>query len=271
MPRADYEERQERRRERLGERAVQRHAEAKTRWAESDRLSQAMDGQPVLVGHHSEKRHRRDIDRMGTNLRKGCEAHRNAENLERRAASVGSGGISSDDPEAVAKLRAKLASMIGGRDRMKAINAAWRQHGKPRPDNAEAWARIETTLGYNVDNVRLDMARDFMTRAPYTYTITNAGADIRRIEQRIKVLERAETAPDREAIENENWRIWEDKDVNRLFIAHDGKPSAEVRTALKHHGFRWNRHATAWSRLLNESAWANAKYLAENGLLDPAA
>ena len=127
MPRQDYEDRQERRLERLEGRAVVKHAEAETRWAESDRLSQAMNGQPVLIGHHSEKRHRRDIERMGNNLHKGCEAHNAAEDLERRAASVGSGGISSDDPEAVQKLRAKLESLSFGRDRMKAVNAAWRR------------------------------------------------------------------------------------------------------------------------------------------------
>ena len=268
MPREDYEDRQERRRERLEGRAVAKHAEAKSRWAASDRLSQAMNGQPVLIGHHSEKRHRRDIDRMWGNLHKGCKAHNAAENLEHRAASVGSAGISSDDPEAVGKLQAKLESLSFGRDRMKAINAAWRKHGKPRPDNKEAWAKIAQTLGSNVDNVRLDMARDFMHRAPYTYGITNIGAEIRRLEQRIEDLGRAEAMPDREAIEGDGWRVWEDRDENRLFIAHDAKPSAEVRTALKRHGFRWNRYATAWSRLLNESAWANSKYLAENGLLD---
>ncbi len=271
MPRADYEDRQERRRERLEDRAEKKHAEAKSRWAESDRLSHAMNGQPVLIGHHSEKRHRRDIDRMWGNLHKGCEAHNKAEDLERRAASVGSAGISSDDPEAVGKLQAKLESLTSGRDRMKAINAAWRKAGKPRPDNAEAWGRIAETLGFNVDNVRLDMARDFMHRAPFTYAITNIGSEIRRLEQRIKDLERAETMPARETIEGEGWRIWEDKDENRLFISHDAKPSAEVRTALKRHGFRWSRYATAWSRLLNESAWANAKYLAENGHLDEGA
>ena len=268
MPRADYEDRQERRRERLEERAEKKRAEAKSRWAESDRLSQAMNGQPVLVGHHSEKRHRRDIERMGNNLHKGCEAHNEAGTLERRAASVGSAGISSDDPEAAGKLQAKLESLTGGRDRMKAINAAWRKAGKPRPDNAEAWKSIALTLGFNVDSVRLDMARDFMHRAPYTYAITNIGSEIRRLEQRIEDLKKAEAMPGREAIEGEGWRVWEDRDENRLFIAHDAKPPAEVRTALKRHGFRWNRHATAWTRLLNESAWANAKYLAENGLLD---
>ncbi len=268
MPRQEYEDRQERRRERLGGRAEKKHAEAKSRWGESDRLSQAMNGQPVLVGHHSEKRHRRDIDRMWGNLHKGCEAYETAQNLERRADSVGSAGISSDDPEAVGKLQAKLESLTGGRERMKAINAAWRKAGKPRPDNAEAWGKIAQTLGFDVANVRLDMARDFMHRAPYTYAITNIGSEIRRLEQRIEDLGRAEVMADRQAIEGEGWRVWEDRDENRLFIAHDDKPPAEVRTALKRHGFRWNRYAVAWSRMLNNSAWGNAEYLAQDGHLD---
>ena len=273
MPRADYEERQDRRRERFEDRAEKKHAEAKTRWAESDRLAHSMNGQPVLIGHHSEKRHRCDIDRMWSNSRKGCEAHKNAEELERRAASVRKAGISSDDPEAVTKLRAKLESLTAGRDRMKAVNAAWRKHGKPRPDNAEAWDKIEATLGAAnfspaCGNIRLEMARDFMTRAPYTYAITNVGSEIRRLEQRIKDLEQAEALPDHDPIEGDGWRIWEDKDENRLFISHDSKPSAEVRAALKRHGFRWNRYATAWTRMLNSSAWANAEYLAQNRHLD---
>ena len=43
MPRQDHEDRQERRRERLEGRAVAKHAEAKSRWGESDRLSHAMN------------------------------------------------------------------------------------------------------------------------------------------------------------------------------------------------------------------------------------
>ncbi len=268
MPRADYEDRQERRRDRLEERAAKKHTEAESRFAASDRMAGIMNGQPVLIGHHSEKRHRRDIDRMWNHTRKGLDAHHESQELERRAASVGKGGVSSDDPEAVTKLKAKLESLEAGRARMKAVNAAWRKHGKPRPDNAEAWNKIEATLGYSVDDVRLDMARDFMTRAPYTYTITNIGSEIRRLEQRIKELEQAEALPDHAPIEGDGWRIWEDRDENRLFIAHDSKPSVGVRAALKRHGFRWNRYATAWSRMLNSAAWANAEHLAHNGHLD---
>ena len=268
MPRQDYEERQERRRERLEERAEKQHAEAGHRHGESQRMAETMNGQPVLIGHHSEKRHRRDIDRMWNHTRKGLEADQAARDLDHRAEAVGTGGVSSDDPEAVTKLKTKLAGLESGRDKMKAINAAWRKAGKPRADNAEGWAKVAEILGHNVEQVRIDQARDFTHRAPFTYAITNQGAEIRRISQRIEALARAEAAPDHPAIEGEGWRIWEDRDENRLFICHDAKPAGEVRDNLKRWGFRWNRYAGAWGRLLNATAWRNAEYLATEGLLD---
>ena len=275
MPRADYEDRQERRRERLDERAARKNTEAESRFAESDRMASMMNGQPVLIGHHSEKRHRRDIDRMWNHTRKGVEAHNESQELTRRAASVGKGGVSSDDPEAVQKLKRKLESMQAGQERMKAVNAAWRKAGKPKASNrhvdADAW-KVAVEKHPDLEHLLRDAldakAGDFMERPPYSYSLSNQSAEMNRIKKRIGDLQASETMPDREAIEGDGWRIWEDKDENRLVIAHDAKPSAEVRTALKRHGFRWNRYATAWSRMLNESAWANAKYLADNGMLD---
>ena len=47
--------------------------------------------QPILVGHHSEKRHRAALDKVDTNMRKGieaergrCPAHRPARRTRRR-------------------------------------------------------------------------------------------------------------------------------------------------------------------------------------------
>lgn len=42
-------------------------------------------GQPILVGHHSEKRHRRDAARIDNNMRKGVEESRRAEYWQQRA------------------------------------------------------------------------------------------------------------------------------------------------------------------------------------------
>lgn len=42
-------------------------------------------GQPILVGHHSEGRHRRDLDKIDNAMRKSCEAQDKAEHYEQRA------------------------------------------------------------------------------------------------------------------------------------------------------------------------------------------
>lgn len=45
-------------------------------------------GQPILVGHHSEKRHRSHLNKIDTNMRKGVEAHKESVAEERLAASA---------------------------------------------------------------------------------------------------------------------------------------------------------------------------------------
>lgn len=45
-------------------------------------------GQPILVGHHSERRHRRDIERIDNNMRKSVEESEKAEYLKDRAADL---------------------------------------------------------------------------------------------------------------------------------------------------------------------------------------
>src|SRR5206468_3142666 len=42
-------------------------------------------GQPILVGHHSERRHRRDLDRITRNMRTTIEEGKKAERLHDRA------------------------------------------------------------------------------------------------------------------------------------------------------------------------------------------
>ncbi|MGR9587118.1 DUF3560 domain-containing protein [Pandoraea sputorum] len=45
-------------------------------------------GQPILVGHHSEARHRRALERQDTNIRKAIETGKRAESWARRAAGA---------------------------------------------------------------------------------------------------------------------------------------------------------------------------------------
>lgn len=105
-----YEEKQEARRQRLEARAERLTREANARIESGmDRLRAIPFGQPILVGHHSEKRDRNYRSKAVASVDKGMELRKVADDVAARAAAIGTGGISSDDPEAVKKLKAELA------------------------------------------------------------------------------------------------------------------------------------------------------------------
>lgn len=45
-------------------------------------------GQPILVGHHSERRHRRDLSRIGSKIRRSIEESKKAEHLSCKAGNL---------------------------------------------------------------------------------------------------------------------------------------------------------------------------------------
>lgn len=79
--------RAEDRADRLLDRAARLQGTAESADAASRQISDFIPmGQPILVGHHSERRHRRDIDRMHRLDQKSLEASRAAAQAERGAA-----------------------------------------------------------------------------------------------------------------------------------------------------------------------------------------
>ena len=79
-------------------------------------------GQPILVGHHSESRHRRDAKRITDRIHKGIELERKSDHYATKADSVGKAGIRSDDENALIKLNEKLNALEKQRDSFKIIN-----------------------------------------------------------------------------------------------------------------------------------------------------
>lgn len=71
---------------RLTERAEKAEKVAEARDAAARQIGDGIPfGQPILVGHHSEGRHRRDLDRMQANSRQAYEARQEAERLRQAA------------------------------------------------------------------------------------------------------------------------------------------------------------------------------------------
>lgn len=134
-------------------------------------------GQPILVGHHSEKRHRRDIARIDGGMRKSIELGKRAgaqasaaDEIERQAA----GAIYSDDPDAVERLTAKIAAMEAERERRKAANAAFRKEHRELLKGRTAYERGQA--------------------APFpSYSITNLTGNIGRAKERLARLQRERT------------------------------------------------------------------------------
>jgi DNA repair exonuclease SbcCD ATPase subunit len=170
------------RRERLEARAERRRLWAGSREAKAaaahDRVHAIADqipfGQPILVGHHSEGRARRDQARMESGMRAAVDNGRmadrhaeRAENIERHLRA----SIFSDDADAVEQLRAKADRLEADRDRWKAENAEWR-----RTHKAELAAMGAYDRGQSV---------------PYpSYSLQNIGQRIREARQRADRLER---------------------------------------------------------------------------------
>ena len=168
---------------------------------------------------------------------------------------VGTGGISSDDPQAVEKLEAKLATLEKHQEMMKAANAAIRMK-----DPAKGDAKL-AELGYTPEDIAKLRAPDFCGRIGYpAYALQNNNANIRRIRGRIAELKkRTESTP--EGWEFDGGRVVVNTAENRLQIIFDGKPNADVRTELKGEGFRWAPSQGAWQRQLTDNAMRAARRL----------
>jgi hypothetical protein len=245
-----YELRQEARRERLAAAAEKTRRESQALLDGAHTMAGIIPfGQPILAGHHSEKRDRRFRGRIASKTRKGFELSKKAEELERRAESVGSGGISSDDPEAIEKLRAELAKVEAAQERMKNANKCVR-----RNDRAGLAA-----LGFSERHIGQLFTPDFAGRLGFPdYAITNNGANARRIRQRIEELEKRAQTPTRETIVGDGWTISDDAEENRIVIRFAAKPSREMLDKLRSCGFKWSPTRGAHVRMRSNGAWYDA-------------
>ena len=270
MSRSDFSERQERKKARLQKRAEKAKQEADQAYETTDRIAKSIPfGQPILVGHHSERGHRADLERIDRGMRKAIDKNREAEELLRRAEVVGSAGISSDDPEAVAKLAQKLELLLQKQDFMKRLNAAWRTAGKPEPYAPEAtWEQVQHDAKIDpeaLQQVRRDMARRWAWQpgAPFpAYALSNLSAEIRRVRTRIDDLQRSTERP---AVVQDAGpcQVLENVAENRIQLVFPGKPPDATRALLKARGFRWSPQAGAWQRLLNDAGRLAARLVVD--------
>jgi len=166
--------------------------------------------------------------------------------------SVGKAGISSDDGDAVPKLKKKLESLQAEQEDMKRVNAYFRKNKTLDNCPGLSWESIQ--------KLKAEMSRDRMSaRAPYLgWMLTNNNANMKRIKDRIAELEKKATA-DYSGWEFSGGVVEFDKVDNRIRIIYDGKPDGATRSKLKGWGFRWSPKNSAWQRQITNNAIYAAK------------
>lgn len=212
-------------------------------------------GQPILVGHHSEKRHRRHLERLETRLRRGIEAGNQAQRLrERAAAAENNTSINSLDPDAMAKLKTKLERLIEQRDTYKKLNKLVRQSEN---DLETLVHDIKTTWPNKPDAESLAkelLTPDFCGRLGIpSYRLTNLGAEIRRLEKRLKTLAIVQNSTSLEPynINGVTVELLE----GRICVRFQGKPNENTRKKLKSSPLclHWTPSIGCWTRKHTET------------------
>ena len=190
--RPTYRERRERRAERLREWAEKREVKAEATLSQAHTMADGIPfGQPMLVDHYSYGRDRNYRERISRTFERGIEHQRKAESMASRAATIESqldSSIYSDDPDAVERLRERIAGLEAERDRVKAFNATCR---KGEPDwtllterEARNLRRTAEVSAYSVTD-RAGRFRGFPS-----YHLTNLSGNIARQRKRLQALER---------------------------------------------------------------------------------
>lgn len=265
MRRDRLEERQANREDAYGRLAAKHSQESDRRYQSAHSISSMIPlGQPILVGHHSEDRHRRDIERIDNNMRKSIEHDKTAAYYQDKLAAMQANtAISSDDPDALDKLKDKLQGMEESQEYMKRINGYIRQVLKLADDKqVDALAEIsgmKTAEAYTLLNPR------WGGKGYASYSLTNNNANMQRVKERITEIEAQHKAiaEHGESVDTEyedlGLKVVMNLAINRLQFVFDGKPESEVRSELKSNGFRWSPRESAWQRQLNNGS----KYVVE--------
>lgn len=236
-----YEERQHARKARY-----ERQAENARKQSEIDShegvsmLKVIPSGQPILVGHHSERAHRNLLARSDNKMRKSIEGEKKAEYYEDKAKAVGKGGISGDDPQAIQKIEDKIKGLNDSHALMKAANKILRKN----PHDKEGLL----ALGMSEDVCDQVLNPPSWLPAGYAgFELSGNRAEIKRLQQRLNELKkRAQYATSEMSTQHYTYR--HDVEENRVMFIFNGKPEEKKRALLKQHAFKWSPRRGAWVR-----------------------
>jgi hypothetical protein len=160
--------------------------------------------------------------------------------------------IYAGDGDAIERLEAKVTQAEALQVRMRETNATIRRHKK---DGELSQIAALMLMGYRESHARELLQPDFCGRIGYAdYQLTNNGANIRRMKERLEHITRLQATPGQE-IEGTLARFEDCPKENRVRLFFPGKPDEAVRTELKGNGFRWTPSLGCWQAYRKQYAY----------------
>lgn len=161
-------------------------------------------------------------------------------------------------------LKKKVADATRNHEFMVKTNAIVR---KKIPDDQKI-KEIQALAPISETTVRKILTPDYMGRIGFpAYALSNDTANIHRMEERVKELEKKEITPTGE-IPFTGGYIIDNREADRVQIIFDQRPSQAVIDKLKSEGWRWSPANVAWQRKRTDAAMYSAKRI--TGAVTPA-
>jgi hypothetical protein len=178
---------------------------------------------------------------------KNMEEYNEIQGILNKIRSVGTGGISGDDPNAREKIEKKIESLEALQNTMKAVNAYYRKH-----KTVDGCPDITPEQAHKI---AAGMERDWRSEPrPFeAYYLQNNNAEIHRLRERLAEMDAMSANPET-GWTFDGGTVEICREDNRVRIFHDCKPDASTIAELKSHGFKWSPKSSAWQRQLTENA-----------------
>lgn len=206
-------------------------------------------GQPILIGHHSEKRDRNYRASIHNKFRKGFELAKKAEEYRSRAASIeANDAIYSEDPQAVEKLETKLESLLKEQAEMKRINAALRKGAD--------FDALEMSPEHRAKLLSVDKHQNYYQprqKGFPPYMLTSINAKIKTAKQRAEIVEKKQTTPDKDE-EHDGIKVEWRASENRIRVIYPARVDPETFKKLRTYGYRATKETGTFSAYYNSSA-----------------
>lgn len=216
-------------------------------------------GQPIHIGHHSEKSDRAYRAKIGDKMRKSIELDKQAEDCRSKLdAAKANRAINSKDSEAIRKLEEKIKGEEQAREYYKKAN---RIFSKIRKTVDFDDINIKTFEEHGATQKEAELMADALacqircysqdyckrTTKLYTYQGGYASAEIKRCRDRIDRLQKIDNAlSQREDKETEVGKLVYNTELRGLELHFPDKPSEEIRTTIKQAGWKWSGRQKLW-------------------------